>query len=78
MANPETPANGFPAQHQLTAREQFIEILNGDLLTLIRVWGTVKHDPLRSTETRDALRRDIAGVIAHCETLRLALEKGLR
>lgn len=73
----ETPAEGWPAQPDLTPTAAFLRICREDVATLLGVAAALE-DPrgLRHVERRAGLRRHLAGVIAHCETLRLALEKG--
>jgi len=73
----DTPAEGWTAQPNLTPREVFLQVLREDIATLTVV--AVSLEKLRLTprsSVRAELRRRLAGVIAHCETLRLALEKG--
>lgn len=73
----DTPADGFPAQPMLTPRETYLKIVREDVTTLLGVAATLEEPRrLRLTAVREELRRTLAGVIAHCETLRLALEKG--
>lgn len=73
----ETPADGWPAQPALTPRESFLKATREDVTTLLGIAATLEQPKgLTSTRTRDELRRSLAGVIGHCETLRLALEKG--
>lgn len=73
----ETPEGGWPAQPGLTPPKTFLQIAREDVTTLLGVAATLEQPrALRSIAARDELRRTLAGVIAHCETLRLALEKG--
>lgn len=72
-----TPKVGWPAQPALTAGETFVKIVREDVVTLLGVASTLENaKQLRSVAVREELRRTLAGVVAHCETVRLALEKG--
>lgn len=72
-----TPAVGWPAQPALTADETFVKIVREDVTRLLGVASTLENaKQLRSVAVREDLRRALAGVVAHCETVRLALEKG--
>lgn len=72
-----TPEQGWPAQPALTAAEAFLKILREDITTLLSVAAHFE-DPrlLRKPAVREEIRRILAGVVAHCETARLALDKG--
>jgi len=72
----ETPAAGWPAQAALTPREAFLQLVEADLATLTVVADSLEKPlPIRRVAVREELRRKLAGVIAHCESLRLALDK---
>jgi len=72
-----TPEQGWPAQPTITPREAFLKLVREDVTTLLSV-ASEFEDPrrLRQRAVREELRRILAGVVAHCETVRLALEKG--
>ena len=70
----DTPLEGWPAQPELTAREVFLELIREDARTLTIV-AELLEKPATSRR-REELRRRLSGVIAHCETLRLALDTG--
>jgi len=73
----ETPAAGWPAQAALTPRDAFLQIVQADVATLTVIADSLEKPLLmRRVAVREELRRKLAGVVAHCETLRLALEKG--
>src|SRR5262245_27885246 len=78
LPDEQTPESGWPAQPALTPREAFLQIVRDDILTMVvAAWVLEQQQELlKQTAVREDLRRDLAGVIAHCETLRLALEKG--
>lgn len=72
-----TPDAGWPAQPALTPSEMFIRVVRGDITTLLGIAASLEdRRQLRRVEARAEMRRTLAGVVAHCETLRLALEKG--
>lgn len=74
MTEAETPQDGWPAQPALTPQEMFLEILREDVTSLMEVAATLKAGRcLRRKSVRGELSRRLAGVIAHCETLRLAI-----
>jgi len=74
----ETPEGGWPAQPDLTPRETFAQILRKDSVVLDHTanWLEVAdvHRAAYRRADREAVRRRLAGVIAHCETLSLALK----
>lgn len=75
----ETPDEGWDAQPALTPREVFLQMIREDVSTLAVVVDTLEKPTLvRRVAVREELRRRLAGVIAHCECVRLALEKGSR
>ena len=71
-----TPEQGWPAQPALTAAGAFLKILREDVTTLLSVASDFE-DPrrLRTPAVREELRRILAGVVGHCENLRLALSR---
>lgn len=72
-----TPEHGWPAQPALTAHEAFLRIVREDIATLMGVAASLEdRRQLRRIAAREDVRRTLAGVVAHCEVLRLALEKG--
>ncbi len=72
-----TPVDGWQAQPDLTPREMFLQMAREDVATLTVIADSLeKPSLLRREAVRGELRRRLAGVIAHCETLRLALQKG--
>jgi hypothetical protein len=75
-ADSETPEQGWPAQANLTPREVFLQVVREDVATLTVIADSLeKPGLLRRVSVREELRRRLAGVVAHCETLRLALDK---
>jgi hypothetical protein len=73
----ETPAEGWPAQPALTPREAFLMQVHEDVRTLTVIADSLeKPISMHRVAVRDQLRRRLAGVIAHCECLSLALQKG--
>lgn len=77
MSDPAvTPESGWPAQPAETAQEAFIRIVRQDITALLDVAVALDDRRLlRRIAARDELRRTLAGVIAHCESLSLALKK---
>lgn len=72
-----TPEGGWPAQPALTPRETFADRARRDLVTLQAIAEALDNPKqLRRVDAREALRRQLAGIVAHCETTRMALEKG--
>ncbi len=72
-----TPAHGWEAQPNLTPREMFLQLTREDVATLTVIADSLEKPTLiRRVAVREELRRRLAGVVAHCETLRLALKKG--
>lgn len=72
-----TPEGGWPAQPALTPQQTFVQLVRQDVVTLIGVAASLEdRKQLRRIAVRDEMRRTLAGVIANCETLRLALDKG--
>ncbi len=78
VAPPEPDADGaWPAQPALTPREVFLKQVRQDVTTLLGIAASLEDARLlRRSTVREEMRRTLAGVIAHAETLRLALEKG--
>lgn len=61
---------------ELTPQEMYVRLVRQDVTTLLGVATTLEERTrLRHRAVRDELRRTLAGVIAHCETVRLALDK---
>jgi hypothetical protein len=72
-----TPETGWEAQPDLTPREVFLQMMRESVNTLTVVADCLeKPNMCRRVADRDELRRRLAGVIARCETVRLALGKG--
>ncbi len=70
-------ATPWPAQPDLTPRAVFLQTVREDVTTLLGVAATLEDGKrLKFTAVRDEMRRTLAGVVAHCENLRLALDKG--
>ncbi len=71
-----TPEAGWPAQPAPTPGELFLKMVREDVTVLLGVAATLEEPRLlRSVAMRDSMRRSLAGVIANCEILRLALKK---
>lgn len=72
-----TPEAGWPAQPALTPSEVYKRMVCDDIAALVQVSEVLADSRrLRLSAVRHELRRMLAGVIADCETVRLALEKG--
>ena len=71
------PETGWEAQPDLTPREVFLHMIRESANTLTVVADCLEKPGMcRRVADRDELRRRLAGVIARCETVRLALGKG--
>ncbi len=71
-----TPAAGWDAQPNLTPRELFLQLAREDVATLTVIADSLEKPSLmRRVAVREELRRRLAGVVAHCENLRIALER---
>ena len=72
----ETPETGWAAQPAETPHETYLRMVRENVTCLLGIAATLEdRKRLRLVAVREEMRRTLAGVIANCEIVRLALER---